>query len=89
MYILIFVSLLSLFLTYLESAGQVKKGMAYGFGLLTLLAAIHYDFGNDYMPYYNTYNQITAFSFNSDAILNQDGHYCVIYFCLWVVFLLW
>lgn len=72
MYILIFVSLLSLFLTYLESAGQVKKGMAYGFGLLTLLATIHYDFGNDYMPYYNTYNQITAFSFNWDAILNQE-----------------
>lgn len=72
MCILIFVSLLALLFTRLESIGQMKNGMAWSFGLLTFLAAIHYDFGNDYMPYYNTYNQITSYSFNLDAVLNKD-----------------
>lgn len=72
MYILIITSLLALLFTYLESHGQMKNGMAWGFGLLTVLAAIHYDFGNDYMPYFYTYNQITSYGFNLDAVFNKE-----------------
>lgn len=46
--------------------------MAWGFALLTILAALHYDFGNDYMPYLHTYNEITSYEFNWKAIINKD-----------------
>ena len=72
MYILIFISLLCLLFTYCESIGKMKNGMAWGFTLLTILAALHYDFGNDYMPYLRTYNEITSYGFDWVAIINKD-----------------
>ena len=72
MYILIFTSLLAILFTYRESIGEMKHGMAWGFGLLTLLAALHYDFGNDYIPYLKTYDEITGYGFNWEAIINGD-----------------
>ena len=72
MYILIFTSLLAILFTYRESIGDMKHGMAWGFGLLTLLAALHYDFGNDYIPYLKTYDEITGYGFNWEAIINKD-----------------
>lgn len=72
MYILIFTSLLAILFTYSESIGKMKNGMAWGFGLLTLLAALHYDFGNDYMPYLRSYDEITSYGFDWEAIINKD-----------------
>lgn len=65
-------SVIALFLTYLESRGQMRNGMKLGFMLLTILGAIHYDYGNDYMPYYELANQVTNQSFNLSEILSKD-----------------
>ena len=69
MYVVITVSVLALLLTFWEAKGTIKQGMKLGFILLTILGMIHYDYGNDYMPYYSTYQTITSLTFNLDLIL--------------------
>lgn len=50
--------------------------MAIGFGILTIIAAIRFDYGNDYMNYYTTYNQINtqefSFSFKELASIYRE-----------------
>ena len=72
MYLVIFCSLIALLLTYLESKNQVKGGMKWGFVIVTILGMIHYDYGNDYMSYYDVYKQVTSYSFNLQGILAGD-----------------
>lgn len=72
MYIVIFASLVCLFLTYLDSIGLYRKGLLVSFLILTILAAIHYDYGNDYMPYYELYNRLTYYPFNYNEIIEGD-----------------
>lgn len=70
MYIVIFTSLLALLLSYLESIGKMRNGMLYGFIMVTILSAIHYNYGNDYMSYYELYFQIVNQPFNWADIMS-------------------
>lgn len=63
MYILLFFSSLTILLTYLEYKCQLKKGMAIGFLIMTIIATVRFDYGNDYMNYYRTYLQIANYDF--------------------------
>lgn len=72
MYIVIFCSLIALLLTYLESTNKVKDGMKWGFVIVTILGMIHYDYGNDYMSYYDIYREVTSYSFDLTGILAGD-----------------
>ena len=72
MYIVIFCSLIALLLTYLESTNQAKGGMKWGFVIVTILAMIHYDYGSDYMAYYDGYKQVTSYTFDLSGILAGD-----------------
>lgn len=72
MYIVIFCSLIALLLTYLESTNQAKGGMKWGFVIVTILGMIHYDYGNDYMPYYDIYKQALYYQFDLSGILAGD-----------------
>lgn len=72
MYIVIFISILCVILTYLESNGVMSNGMRLGFILITILGAIHYDYGSDYMVYYDLYKNVTVHSYNLDTFL-QDS----------------
>ncbi len=54
--------------------------MAIGFVIMTILAVIRYDYGNDYMNYYRSYLFIIShdFSFSIEKLngyisRNQDG----------------
>ncbi len=69
MYIVIITSLIALLLTYLDSNGRTKGGMKWGFILVTFLGVIHYNYGNDYLSYYNTYLSIIGTDFNFAAIM--------------------
>lgn len=64
MIIVAFCSIIALILTYSESIGRLRNGMKCGFILVTILGVIHYDYGNDYMAYYNLYNDIVSQPFN-------------------------
>lgn len=72
MFVVVFCSLIALLLTVLESKGGLKHGMLTGFILVTILGAIHYDYGNDYMSYYGIYKKCTSYTFNLGRIL-EDG----------------
>lgn len=72
MYIVIFCSLIALLLTYFESTNQIKGGMKWGFVIVSILGMIHYDYGNDYMSYYDVYKQVTSYRFDLSGILAGD-----------------
>lgn len=72
MYIVIFFSTLALFLTFLSAKGIFNGGMKLGFVLVTTLAAIHYDYGNDYMGYYNIYKNVTMSVFDWQCVVNGE-----------------
>lgn len=77
MFIVVFCSLIALLLTFLESRGGLKHGMLIGFVLVTILGAIHYDYGNDYMSYYNIYKKNTSYTFNLKQIIDDGKVYGV------------
>ena len=46
--------------------------MKYGFMLVTFIAMIHYNYGNDYESYYSAYNQVVSTPFNISAIMQGE-----------------
>lgn len=65
-------SIIAVFLTLLEARGKSDKGMLWGFILITILACIHYDYGNDYMSYYNLYKTVESSSLNDSLSFNYS-----------------
>lgn len=55
MLVLLFFSILALFFTYLESLGKIRHGLWLGVFLVTVISAIHYNYGSDYSAYYQIY----------------------------------
>ena len=74
MFIVILTSIIALFLTYLDSRRILPRGMKLGFILVTFLACIHYDYGNDYMAYYDIYKDIVNIKFNLYDILSGETY---------------
>lgn len=72
MYIVLLCSLIALLLTHLETKGKMNGGMKWGVILTAFLGVIHYDYGNDYMPYYEVFKQVTSYPFDIDAILAKE-----------------
>ena len=71
MYIVIFISFLAILLTYLDSRYSFNGGMKWGFILVTLLAVIHYDYGNDYRPYLSVFNEVCSYTSLSNVIYSD------------------
>lgn len=69
MYIVLFISILALFFTFLESKKFMPNGMKWGFVLVTFLGCIHYDYGNDYLAYMDIYNSIVRYPFDLENIV--------------------
>lgn len=67
-------SLLALLFTYLESIGRMKNGMKIGFILVTILGCIHYNYGNDYMSYYEIGETVARTPFNLGLIMSGAIH---------------
>lgn len=72
MYIVFITSLLAVLLTFLESKNIIRNGMFIGFGLVTLLGVIHYNYGSDYMAYYYLYEKIVNSHFNINVLFDKD-----------------
>lgn len=72
MFVVVFVSLLALLLTYLEQKKVVHNGMKIGFILATFLGCIHYDYGSDYMGYYYIYNDVVKYPFYIDVVFSGE-----------------
>lgn len=72
MLVVVVISIIALLLVCLESRGLYKNGLKVAFCLLSLLGAIHYNYGNDYMVYYNDYLNIVSYKFDLKAIIDKD-----------------
>ena len=72
MYIVIFTSLLALYLTFLDSRNIISGGMKWSFLLLTFLGCIHYDYGNDYLAYLDIFNDVTRYPLNIKNLLSGE-----------------
>lgn len=79
-----FFNILAFLLTLLDSNKALKGGMKYGFILVTIIAAIRYDYGTDYMSYLKDFNRVGAYSISyiwenqeqlqySDAVFKDLG----------------
>lgn len=68
-------SVIALILTYLEVKQVFSKGMLCAFALMTFLACIHYDVGNDYMSYLHHYEEIVRIPFNLTEILEGNVYH--------------
>ncbi len=71
MYFITVIRLISVLFAFLGGKGLIKKGLEWAFILLGIVAAIHYNYGSDYMEYYANYEMLTAHNF-SMAILTSD-----------------
>lgn len=74
MFIVISFSCICLLLTFFESKWRVKDGMLWGFILVTILACIHYDYGNDYMSYYDAALSVKNTPFHWDVLWSGEIH---------------
>lgn len=72
MYVLLFFSVIALFLTLLSSRGAKFDGLKLGFFLVTLLAAIHYNYGSDYPEYLSKYKEFISHSYSFIDVLKGD-----------------
>lgn len=73
MSIVILVSVFCLLLTYLESEKKLAYGMFLGFCGITILYSLHYDFGTDYMTYYNNYLRTAAANYSINDVFVLDN----------------
>lgn len=71
MYIIVFFSLFALLLTYCEQKGYLKWGMLSSFILLFAIAALRYNYGNDYAGYHEMYNEIIRYHFSFRRIIEE------------------
>lgn len=69
--IIIFSSLFAWFFTILDSKKILKGGMALGFIIITIVSMIRYDYGNDYMGYYDDFNDACKYEIEDIIIFNE------------------
>lgn len=69
---LIFISLLVIFLAYLESKGSIKNGLLLGFIILTAIMSLRFEYGNDYISYSVKFLQDNRLSFSFKSLLKGE-----------------
>lgn len=63
--------IIAIILSYLDSKGIIDYGMKLSFIITGFLLAIHYDYGNDYMPYYHMYLDIWQNYYSISYVIND------------------
>lgn len=72
MFVVVVASLLALLLTHLESIGALRRGLLWGMVIVTIIAAIRYNYGNDYPEYLEKYSQFISYNYSLYDILWGD-----------------
>ena len=69
MIFIIVISILSLLLVYLASKGVLKNGLELAFSIIILVSCIRYDYGNDYMAYFERFKSVVNYDYSISEIL--------------------
>lgn len=75
MIVLLTVSLLATFLTFLEGKGKLRNGMLYGFVILMVVISVRDHYGNDFENYLDWFNDILKSNAGPSKILSKDFLY--------------
>lgn len=62
MFVLVCSSFLAILLAYLAKYKGARKGLLWAFVIVTIVACLHYDYGNDYMAYYYKWQSYRNYS---------------------------
>ena len=85
MIVLLFFNFVALLLTYLAQKGIIKNGLGWGMALVTVIAAIRYDYGLDYWEYFADYERVIKYYSINDILSGkvgyrgEDGWYLLMY----------
>ena len=71
MIVLLFAGCLAVFLAYYASRDEIPFGLELAFFVAAFVAAIHYNYGNDYISYAYDYKSITNHDFNWSDFINK------------------
>lgn len=91
MWVVIITSVIALLLSYSESKGHLKGGLKLGFILVTIIEAIHYNYGSDYMVYLEKYrllvgNSVGFSSIFEDGVLGFEPGWSILYILMGLIF---
>lgn len=75
MIVVLLSSLIALLFAYWDSIGKLKIGLKVGMILMTVLAAIRYQYGNDYVSYYNDFTFVGKYSIGDILFLQEKMQY--------------
>ena len=75
MIILLLFSVFALVLTNLSIERLISNGFRWGMILVTFIAAIHYNYGSDYMHYYDSYIEFIYYDYSFSEVLFGDLSY--------------
>lgn len=71
MFVIVSVSIIAIILAYLGYKIQLPWGFEFAFFLITVVAAIHYNYGNDYPTYEYIFFAINHYEFDWSLLLNN------------------
>ena len=74
MIVLFVTGIIALFLIYKGSKGELPFGLELAFFLVAFIASIHYNYGNDYVTYYNYFYKWMQMDFSWDDLVNKKYH---------------
>jgi len=63
MLVVVISSLLAILLAFFSKYKSTRKGLEWAFVIVTIIACLHYDYGNDYMGYYYGWQSYRNYSF--------------------------
>lgn len=62
MFVVTLINILAFFFSLLDSRRILKNGLAFGFIIITIIACIRYNYGNDYMSYMRDFGRVGQYS---------------------------
>ena len=71
MVVLLVSGIVALLLTYFASKDEIPFGLEIAFLLIAFIAAIHYNYGNDYSNYVRIFENITKYDFSFNGLINH------------------
>lgn len=72
MYFVLSCCIISIFLAWRESKGHLKNGLKIGFIIITLVSALRYDYGADYLGYINDFKEASYYTISDYLSFNEN-----------------
>ena len=72
MYFVFGCCLIAIIISWFESKGSLKSGLKIGFIIITLISAIRYDYGGDYLAYIDDFKEASYYSISDYFSLDEN-----------------